>query len=81
MVENEEIRQRQRGLSKIIYQIRIDNDYVRTIVDFQEIIGSYLPIYATIMEKRDFIARPENHYRRSLTFPTLSVSVGKFQGK
>lgn len=81
MIENEEIKQRQRGLSKIINQIQIDNDYVRTIVDFQEIIGSYLPICATIVEKRDFIARTENHYRRSLTFPTLSVSVGKFQGK
>ena len=81
MIENEEIKQRQRGLSKVICQIRMDNDYVRTIIDFQELIGSYLPIYATIMEKRDFIARSENHYRRALTFPTLSVSVGQFQRK
>lgn len=74
-IENDDFFTRQKGLSKIIYEIQVDDDYVKTILDFSELIGSYVPVYATIIERRDFIARTENHYRQSRTFSTLSVSL------
>ena len=77
MLESKEAKERRNGIIKMIYRINIDNDYVKSIVNFQELLNSQFPILLTVIERRDFIARPENHYRRSLTFHSLNVAVGK----
>ena len=77
LLESQEVKERRNGIIKMIYKINIDNDYVKSIVNFQELLNSPFPILLTVIERRDFIARAENHYRRSLTFHSLNVAVGK----
>ena len=76
LLESDSARDRKNGIIKIVYRIELDNDYVKTIVNFQDLINSHLPILLTVIERRDFIARSENHYRRSLTFHSLAVCLG-----
>ena len=77
LLESQEVKERRNGIIKMIYKINIDNDYIKSIVNFQELLNSPFPILLTVIERRDFIARAENHYRRSLTFHSLNVAVGK----
>ena len=55
--------------------IEVDNDTIETTIDLQSLTTTYIPIQTTVIEKRDNVARAENFYRRSLSFPTLLIQV------
>ena len=59
----------------LISSIKVDNDKIKVALNLNVLLGSYLPITVTVIEKRDYIARPENLSLQSLAFSTLSVSV------
>ena len=63
-------------LNKCIRIIKVNNDAVETVIDSQSLMNAYLPLGLSVIEKRDNIARPENHAKRALNFATLSVKVG-----
>ena len=63
-------------LNKCIRIIKVSNESVEIVIDSQEFMNAYLPLGISIIEKRDNVARPENHAKRALNFATLSVKVG-----
>lgn len=77
LIESDNLTNQKCGLSKIIQSININNDYVKTIFNFQDFISCAFPLFITVIERRDFIARAENHYRRALAFPLLNIYVGE----
>lgn len=70
-----EFTEMQSAYRKLISVIRINNDTVNTTVNLQVLLENHLPLYCTVIETRDFIARPENHHRQTLTFSQLKVRV------
>ena len=65
----------QRGLCTALKMVRITNENIECVVSMQALIGAYIPMNIVIVEKRDYVARHENHSKRSLTFPTLTVKM------
>ena len=65
----------QQAYKELISSIKVDNDSVKVVLNLNVLLGSYLPIKITVIEKRDYIARPENLSLQSLAFSTLSVCV------
>ena len=60
---------------KLISSIKVDNETVQVVLKLNELLGSYIPITVTILERRDYIARHENLSLQSLAFSSLSVRV------
>ena len=75
MLKDEQFSSVQKAFNKLIHRIEIDNDWVETIINFNVLLDSHYPIVATVIEKRDYIARPENHFKRSLVFSTLTIRL------
>jgi len=65
----------QTAYRELISSIKVDNETVKVALNLNVLLGSYLPITVTVIEKRDYIARPENLSLQSLAFSTLSVCV------
>ena len=63
-------------LNKCIRIIKVSNESVEIVIDSQAFMNAYLSLGISILEKRDNVARPENHAKRALNFATLSVKVG-----
>lgn len=63
-------------VNRCIRIIKVGNETVETVIDTQALLNSYLPLGISIIEKRDNIARPENHSFRAFNFATLTVKVG-----
>ena len=76
ILQKKERKEVQALLNKCIRIIRVNNDTVETVIDSQSLMNAYLPLGISVIEKRDNIARPENHAKRALNFATLSVKVG-----
>lgn len=70
-----EFKSTQQAFNALISVIHIDSETVETTLKLNALLDSYQPINATIIEDRDNIARPENHYKRALVFSTLSVRI------
>lgn len=75
MLKDEQFSSVRQAFNKLVHRIEIDNDWVETIINFNVLLDSHYPISATVIEKRDIIARPENHSKRSLVFSTLTVRL------
>ena len=75
MLKDEQFSSVRQAFNKLVHRIEIDNDWVETIINFNVLLDSHYPISATVIEKRDNIARPENHSKRSLVFSTLTVRL------
>lgn len=63
-------------LNKCIRIIKMNNETVETVIDVQALLDAYIPLGISITEKRDRIARPENHAARAMHLSTISVKVG-----
>ena len=63
-------------LNKCIRIIKMNNETVETVIDVQALLDAYIPFGISITEKRDRIARPENHAARAMHLSTISVNVG-----
>ncbi|MBQ7383335.1 MAG: recombinase family protein [Clostridia bacterium] len=74
-LKSEDIKTVQRTLHSILKCIKISNEDIETVINMQALMGAYMPLNIVIVEKRDYIARHENHSKRSLTFPTLTVKM------
>lgn len=66
----------QRCFKELISVVQINNETIATTINFNALIGAYLPITATVIENRDYVARPENFTKQTLTFSRLTVSIG-----
>ena len=75
LLESDNLEDRQYVVNKFIAVIEVDNDTIETTIDLQSLTTTYIPIQTTVIEKRDNVARAENFYRRSLSFPTLHIQV------
>ena len=75
LLEKKEFKTSQQTFNSMIRVIHIDNETVETTLKLNTLLDSYQPIYATIIEDRDNIARPENHFKRALVFSTLTVRL------
>ena len=64
-----------KAICELIHVIIIDNDKIEITINLHRLLGGTEPMHATIIEKRDYIARPENHYRQTFAFSELSVRV------
>lgn len=75
LLESDSLEDKQYVINKFIAVIEVDNDNIETTIDLQSLTTTYIPIQTTVIEKRDNVARAENFYRRSLSFPTLHIQV------
>ncbi|MBQ9355283.1 MAG: recombinase family protein [Clostridia bacterium] len=66
----------QKVYNELIQAVVIDNDNVEIRFKMQTLLDSFEPITVSIFEKRDNIARPENHHKITYTFSQLTVKVG-----
>ena len=62
---------------ELINTITVNNDNIEFVLNFHRLLNGYEPIHITIIEKRDHIARPENHYLQTFAFSKLSVKLWK----
>lgn len=65
----------QRCFNELIYGIRIDNDRIAVTISFHVLMEAHLPITGTVIETRDYIARPENFSRQTLLFSKLRIRL------
>lgn len=75
LLKAREFKHSQQAFNSLISVIHIDSETVETTLKLNALLGSYQPICATVIEDRDNIARPENHYKRALIFSTLTVRL------
>ena len=68
----DELRQ---AICELIHVIIIDNDKIEITINLHRLLGGTEPMHATIIEKRDYIARTENHHRQTFAFSKLAVRV------
>ena len=60
---------------ELINTITITNENIEFVINFHRLLNGYEPIHISVFERRDNIARQENHYLQSLTFNKLSVKM------
>ena len=60
---------------ELINTITITNENIEFVINFHRLLNGYEPIHISVFERRDNIARQENHYLQALTFNKLSVKV------
>ena len=65
----------QKVYNKLIDTVIIDNDNIEVRFKMQVLLDSFEPILVSIIEKRDYIARPENHHRINYLFSQLAVKT------
>lgn len=65
----------QKVYRRMINVIKINNQTIETTLNFNVLLNSDSAITCTVIEKRDYVARPENHYLISYAFATLTVRV------
>ena len=66
-----------RTFFELIRVIMVDNDTIKTTLNLQRFLNGYEPMLVTITEKRDYIARRENHYRQCFSFAQLQLTIGE----
>ena len=65
----------QRLFNELIFGIQINHDKSAVTVSFHALMETYLPITGTVIETRDYIARPENFSRQTLLFSKLRIAL------
>ena len=63
----------QRCFRELVRIIKIDNDNIKITFAFNVLMDAYTPITGTVIETRDYIARPENFYRQTFAFSKLTI--------
>ena len=71
----DDIKELDRVYKECIKQITITNDIIETSVNLRAFVGDYIPVNLIISEKRDNVARLENHGKRAFTFATIRVKI------
>lgn len=61
--------------NELLETIIIDNEKVEIQLKTQVLLNSYVPMVVSIFEKRDNVARPENHRNITRSFSLLSIRV------
>ena len=74
-LQSEIIEEKKEAIGELVRIITMDNDNIKITVNLQRLLDGIEPILITIIEKRDYIARKENHSRQTLTFTQLSVQL------
>ena len=62
-------------ICELVNVIVIDNDKIEITINLHRLLNGIEPMHITVIEKRDYIARPENHYRQTFAFSKLAVRV------
>ena len=65
----------QRCFRELVRIIKIDNDHIKITFAFNVLMDAYTPITGTVIETRDYIARPENFYRQTFAFSKLTIQT------
>ena len=55
--------------------IKVSNKKVETVIDSQSLLGSYIRFGIAIEEKRDVIARRENHSKLTFNMATIVTKI------
>ncbi len=74
-LKGDDFKTTQKSLNLILKCVNIGNDTVEITIDTQALIGDYIDKNITIIERRDNIARRENHSKQALAFPTLEIKI------
>ena len=74
-LQSEIIEEKKEAIGELVRIITMDNDNIKITINLQRLLDGIEPILITIIEKRDYIARKENHSRQTLTFTQLSVQL------
>ncbi len=75
LIRTDDIKELDRIYKECIKQITITNDIIETSVNLRAFVGDYIPVSLIISEKRDNVARLENHGKRAFTFATICVKI------
>ena len=75
LFRTDDIKELDRVYKECIKQITITNDIIETSVNLRAFVGDYIPVSLIISEKRDNVARLENHGKRAFTFATIRVKI------
>lgn len=65
----------QRCFQELIRVIKIDNDRIAVTFSFNILMDAYTPIMGTVIETRDYIARPENFSKQTFAFSKLRLKT------
>lgn len=62
-------------ICELVNVIVIDNDKIEITINLHRLLNGIEPMHITVIEKRDYIARTENHHRQTFAFSKLVVRV------
>lgn len=74
-LEKSDTAETQKLLSQCIRVIRIGNEKIETIIDSQGLLGSYIKFGVAVEEKRDSVARRENHHKIAFNIATITTKI------
>ena len=74
-LETQDKKELRSTIFELIHSIKISNDTIEFRLNLHRLLDGHEPMQITLIEKRDYIARQENHYLLSYEFEKLTVKL------